>query len=95
MPLCFVRDYSFWPLSKTDLRDLFFSHVLNLEEIAFFEIKHSGDDVRREHLNLVVDEQYLVVVVLPGKSDFVFGTGKLFLNREYWLFSQDSSRRRA
>jgi len=54
----------------TVLREAYFWHFafglnFNLEEIPFSETEHVGNDVRGEHLNLVIEEQDLVVVALP------------------------------
>jgi hypothetical protein len=54
-------------LRKAHLRNFPFGSNFNLEEVAFAESKHTRNDVRREHLNLIVEEQDLVIVTLPGK----------------------------
>src|SRR4030042_1156656 len=69
-------------LSKAYLRNFPLGGNFNLEEVAFTEFEHPRNDVRGEHLNLVVEEQDLVIVALPGKSDFVLSAGQLFLNRK-------------
>jgi hypothetical protein len=60
-------------LTKAHLGHLSLGGDLHLKEIAFAEGEHPGDDAGRKHLNLVVEEQDLVVIVLPGKSDPVLG----------------------
>ena len=55
-------------LRKAHLRNFPLGSNFNLEEIAFAEFEHSRNDIRREHLNLVVEEQDLVIVALPGKA---------------------------
>jgi hypothetical protein len=69
-------------LTKTDFRDFAFGFNFNLEEIAFGECEHVRNDVRGEHLNLVVEEQNLVVVALSSEGNFIFGACELFLQRE-------------
>ena len=52
---------------EADPRSLSFGGRLDFEKVTLRESEHARDDVGREHLNLVVEEQDLVVVVLPGE----------------------------
>ena len=61
---------------KFNLRHAAFGFVFDLKVIAFGEIKHTGDYIGRKHLELVVIEQNLIIVALPGKRNFVFGAGR-------------------
>src|SRR3972149_4154795 len=67
---------------EADLGDCSLCGVFNLEEIPLGEAEHAGDDVRGEHLNLVVEAEDLVVVALPCEGDLVLGAAKLFLEGE-------------
>ena len=61
--------------SKLYLRHFPFGFVFDFEEVAFGKAEHPGDDVRREHLDLVVVEQHLVIVALAGEGNLVFRAG--------------------
>ena len=50
-----------------------------LEELPRCEVEHPGDDVGREHLDLVVVGEHAVVVELPREGDLVLGRGELLL----------------
>ena len=78
--------------SKLNFRDFAFGGVFDFEELAFGEVEHSRDDIRREHLDLVVVEQYLVVIPLPGERDMNFeGRNVIFSGMEFMSFVSGGS----
>ena len=56
-----------------------FCGILDLEEFAGFKIESSRHDVCRKHLPAIIILHDIFIVVLPGKTNFVFGRGQFLL----------------
>ena len=76
LSLLMGEDQEEWTKSDTRLLELnlgCFSllRCFNFEELSGFEIHHAGNNIRREHLCLVIVFQYGIIIVLPRKANLI------------------------
>ena len=72
-----------WDLClETDLGHFALGFNFNLEEIRLVKVEHAGNDVAGEHLDLVVELEYRIVITLAHGADAVFRVGEFPLELE-------------